>query len=148
MTTTRPTTLPTTQRAAVAKWAEITGHATIASAKKPRPSPRFWRHRRSPDRKSGLDGSAAVTPRSSTSKVRSWQLRHIDAERMEFYQSDPKAKAHGHSVPGRMLTVDNRARRIASSADPRAAGRRSHEHARQARVPMDKSLTYEQSRSR
>ena len=55
-----------------------------------------------------LDGSATVTSTITDPQGALLQQRHIDAERMEFYQDNPKAKRLVIPVPGRMLTIDNR----------------------------------------
>ncbi|HEV8291076.1 MAG TPA: hypothetical protein VGP94_04110, partial [Tepidisphaeraceae bacterium] len=110
LTTTRPTTLPTTQPTAGAKMAKK-GPATqpIASAKKPTTKPGDFDVMGDREIQSViLDGSAAVTSTITDAQGALLQQRHIDAERMEFYHDNPKAKRLVIPVPGRMLTVDNR----------------------------------------
>jgi len=110
LTTTRPTTLPATQPAANVKMAQkAPATQPVASAKKPSTKPSDFDAIGDREIKSViLDGSATVTSTITDAQGALLQQRHIDAERMEFYQDNPKAKRLVIPVPGRMLTVDNR----------------------------------------
>jgi hypothetical protein len=123
LTTTRPTTLPTTQPAVAGKMPPPSPQARansgmgkgppttqpIASGKKPTTRPGDFDVMGDREIKSVvLDGSAMVTSTILDAQGGLLQLRHLDAERMEMYQDSPKAKRLVIPVPGRMLTVDNR----------------------------------------
>jgi lipopolysaccharide export system protein LptA len=102
MTTTRPTTLPTTKPTAT--------QPALASSKKPTSRPSDFDVMGDREIETlVLDGSADVTSTLLDAKGAVIQMRHLDGERMEFYQNDPKAKRFVVPVPGRMLTIDNRA---------------------------------------
>lgn len=113
MTTTRPTTQPTTKPS--------TTQPLLASNKKSttRPSDLDVMGDREIETLV-LDGSADVTSSLLDAQGNLLQMRHLDSDRMEFYQNDPKAKRFVVPGPGRMLTVDNRppSTQPADEADP------------------------------
>jgi lipopolysaccharide export system protein LptA len=144
LTTTRPTTQPATQPAGDAKLAQkLPTTQPLASAKKPTTKPSDFDVMGDREIESViLDGSAQVTSTITDASGALIQMRHIDAERMEFYQTDPRARRLVIPVPGAMITVDNRP----PSTQPAAGGDDDPMSMRgQLGFKWGKSLIYDES---